>query len=97
MNKEEYKKKKDALTKQLNDLREEYVKSNSAIPNNTKVKITRVNYEGEKMGVDYGFLVGYTCHYDDIIPIIKKFKKDGTPSMVNYWCPNMGMAIIEAI
>ena len=97
MNKEEYIKKKGILTKQLYDLKNEYVKSNSVIPNNTKVKITRVDYDGKELGIDYGFLVGYTCEYDTVRPIIKKLKKDGTPSLVNYWCANMDNAKIEAI
>ena len=95
MTKEEYLSKKEKLKEEICNLTAEYVKSNSPIPNNTKVKITRVDFKGNKIGVDYGFLVGYHCSFGNVEPIIKKLKKDGSVSVLNYWCTNMDNAIIE--
>ena len=94
MNKEEYLKKRDALRKQLEELKAEYIKTNSPIKNGTKVKISGKHW-GDTMHDDYAYLVGYTCEYDNVVPILKKIKKDGTPSMVNYWRPNLLTAKIE--
>lgn len=74
MDKSEYITKREELYKQLIDLKQEYIKTNSPIPSGTKVKITNGCNE-----VRYGFLVGYTCNYDDVEPIVRKMNKDGKP------------------
>ena len=83
----------------INKLTEEYVKSNSRIPNGTKVKITQMcsNVPEKVLAVHYGYLVGYHCEYNEVTPIIKKLKKDGTPSMVNLWFSGINNSKIEAI
>jgi predicted nucleic acid-binding Zn finger protein len=73
MNKEEYVTKREALQKELADLKDEYVRTNSTLPNGTKVKVT--NSLGE---TSYGIVEGYECFCDDVIPIVAKMKKNGT-------------------
>jgi len=100
MDKEEYIQKKNSLMSAINELTEEYVKSNSRIPNGTKVKITQMcsNVVPEKVyAVHYGYLVGYHCEFDEVRPIIKKLKKDGTPSMVNLWFSGINNSKIEVL
>ena len=73
MNREEYITKREALYKQITDLRDEYVRTNSPLAKGTKVKVT--NSFGE---VSYGIVEGYRCDWDDVLPIVAKLKKDGT-------------------
>lgn len=79
MSREEYIKKEEELHKKLIDLRIEYVKSNSPIPVGSKVKVTGVNT------TQYGFLVGYYEQCYEVLPHIKKMKKDGTQSLVDMY------------
>ena len=74
MDKNEYVTKRDELQTQLAFLKDEYIKTNSPFPIGTKVKITHGNGD-----VEYGFIERYECHWDDVQPIVKKIKKDGTP------------------
>lgn len=74
MTKGEYLSKREELFRQLNALKEEYIKTNSPIPSGTKVKIYRF---ADK--VEYGILLGYTCSFDDVEPKVAKICKDGTP------------------
>lgn len=73
MNRTEYITKREELQRQLADLRDEYVRTNSPLAKGTKVKVT--NSFG---GVSYGIVEGYQCDWDDVLPIVAKLKKDGT-------------------
>ena len=73
MNRTEYLKKREELQRQLADLKDEYVRTNSTLAKGTKVKVT--NSFGE---VSYGIVEGYQCDWDDVLPIVAKLKKDGT-------------------
>ena len=99
MDKEKYLQEKSKLMSALAELTKEYVKSNSLIPNGTKVKITQMcsNAPDKVYAIYYGFLVGYHCEYDEVRPIIKKLKKDGTPSSVNLWFSGMYKSKIEIL
>ena len=77
MNRTEYITKREALQKQLADLKDEYVRTNSTLPNGTKVKVT--NSLGE---VSYGMVLGYKFEWDEVHPIVAKLKKDGTPHAI---------------
>jgi hypothetical protein len=81
MSKEEYVAKLDALQKEMADLKFEYIKSNSKIPNGTKVKVHYKHYGANyPTGYDeYGIVLGYDICFDDVRPIVAKMKKDGTP------------------
>ena len=81
MSKEEYVAKLDALKKEMADLKFEYIKSNSKIPNGTKVKVHYKHYGANyPTGYDeYGIVLGYDICFDDVRPIVAKMKKDGTP------------------
>ena len=73
MNRTEYITKREELQRQLADLRDEYVRTNSPLAKGTKVKVT-----DSFGGVSYGILEGYQCEWDDVLPIVAKLKKDGT-------------------
>ena len=73
MDKNEYVKRREELQKQLMELKDEYVRTNSPLPIGTKVKVTDGNDE-----IQFDILEGYRCEYDDVVPIIAKLKKDGT-------------------
>lgn len=73
MNKNEYVSKREELYRQLNALKEEYIKTNSPIPNGSKVKL--VCADGD---IEYGILLGYSCRFDDVEPIVAKMCKDGS-------------------
>lgn len=73
MNRTEYVTKREELQRQLADLKDEYVRTNSTLTKGTKVKVT--NSFGE---VSYGIVEGYECFCDDVIPIVAKMKKNGT-------------------
>ena len=84
MSREEYVAKRDALYQHLNqqmdDLKQEYIRSNSKFPNGTKVKIHYKLY-GANCPTGYdecGIVIGYKIFFDDVIPIVAKMKKDGT-------------------
>ena len=79
MSREEYIKKEEELRQKLIDLRTEYVKSNSPIPVGSKVKVTGGGT------TQYGFLVGYYERCYEVIPHVKKMKKDGTQSLVDMY------------
>lgn len=80
MTREEYERKRNDLRKQMEDLKEEYLKSNSKIPNGTKVKIHCKHYGANyPTGYDeYGIVVGYEISFCEVVPIVAKLKKDGT-------------------
>lgn len=80
MDKKEYVAKLNALQKKMADLKFEYIKSNSKIPNGTKVKIHYKHYGANcPTGYDeYGIVLGYEIYMDDVLPIVAKMKKDGT-------------------
>ena len=81
MNREEYVTKLNALKDEMADLKFEYIRSNSKIPNGTKVKIHYKCYGANcPTGYDeYGIVLGYEIYLDDVRPIVAKMKKDGTP------------------
>ena len=81
MLKKEYVAKFNALKNEMADLKFEYIKSNSKIPNGTKVKIHHKHYGANcPTGYDeYGIVLGYEISFDEVIPIVAKMKKDGTP------------------
>lgn len=75
MDKKEYLSKRSELQRQLAELKEEYIKTNSPIKPMTKVKVID-RYDGqEKLGI----LLGYSCRWDDVEPIVAKMNKDGSP------------------
>lgn len=80
MSREEYVAKLNALKDEMADLKFEYIKSNSKIPNGTKVKIHYKHYGANcPTGYDeYGIVLGYEIYLDDVRPIVAKMKKDGT-------------------
>ena len=80
MDKKEFLEKREALYQQMEDLKQEYIKSNSKIPNGTKVKIHHKHYGANcPTGYDeYGIVLGYEIYLDDARPIVAKMKKDGT-------------------
>ena len=81
MDKKEYLEKSEALYQQIEDLNQEYIKSNSKLPNGTKVKVHHKYYGANcPTGYDeYGIVLGYKISFDEVIPIVAKMKKDGTP------------------
>ena len=79
MTKEQYVAKVTELARQQQELRKEYIATNSPIKSGTKVKVTRPGV------VEYGILIGYTCEYTDVVPVVMKIKKDGTPAKVKVW------------
>ena len=81
MSREEYVTKFNALQKEMADLKFEYIKSNSKIPNGTKVKVHYKHYGANcPTGYDeHGIVLGYKISFDEVIPIVAKMKKDGTP------------------
>ena len=87
MTKEEYVAKATELTKREQELKKEYIASNSPIKLGTKVKVT-IHYRHLDDDVEYGILTGYTCKYDEVLPVVAKIKKDGTQSKNNVWIPN---------
>ena len=78
MTKEEFSKKRKELEEKLYNLQEEYIKSNSPIPQGTKVKVTRGNE------VKYGFIESYYLVRDNLKPSVLVMKKDGTPSTMKH-------------
>jgi len=80
MDKKEYLEKREALYQQMEDLKQEYIRSNSKFPNGTKVKIHYKHYGTNcRTGYDvYGIVIGHEIHFDEVIPIVAKMKKDGT-------------------
>ena len=86
MTKEEYLKKHTALKEQLYQLDIDYIKSNSPIPNGTKVKITSVDYNGNTK-VSYGFIESYFLCCNEVIPFVLAMTKDGTPSSRHLYVP----------
>ena len=81
MDRKEYLEKSEALYQQIEDLNQEYIKSNSKLPNGTKVKVHYKHYGANyPTGYDeYGIVLGYDICFDDVRPIVAKMKKDGTP------------------
>ena len=73
MSYEEFENKYTELRQAINDLKKEYIDSNSPFPVGTKVKIT--DSEGK---VFYGFIREYHMAGYFVLPIISKIKKDGT-------------------
>jgi hypothetical protein len=92
MTKEEYLKKHTALKEKLYQLDIDYIKSNSPIPKGTKVKITKVNCNGDTR-VSYGFIDSYFLNCHEVIPSVLAMKKDGTPSIGHLYFPRK--SIIE--
>ena len=80
MDKKEYLEKREALYQQMENLKQEYIRSNSKFPNGTKVKIHYKHYGANcPTGYDvYGIVIGYEIYFDEVIPIVAKMKKDGT-------------------
>lgn len=71
----EYVTKRNELQRQLIELKNEYIKSNSVFPYGTKVKTTPSVGEAE-----YGFVIGYECDaLNNVVPIVAKMTKNGTP------------------
>jgi len=74
MNVAEYQKKREALFRQMNDLKQEYINSKKTFEIGSKVKLTHVDGK-----VEYGVVINYKIDsFDDVVPIIAKMKKDGT-------------------
>lgn len=80
MTKEQYIAKSTELARQQQELKKEYIASNSPIKSGTKVKVTTGNWLRNGTITEYGILAGYICDYDEVKPVIMKLKKDGTPS-----------------
>lgn len=75
MSTDEFIKKNNELHRQLEELRAEYIKSNSIYPVGTKLKAT------DRTGsIQYGIVKGYELNaLDIVVPILACIKKDGTP------------------
>lgn len=84
MSRDEFIKKNNELYRQLEELRAEYIKSNSIYPVGTKLKAI-----GRNGSVQYGFVKGYELNaFDIVVPILACIKKDGTPhprNTLNIW------------
>jgi len=74
MDKNEYVKRREELQRELAALKDEYIKTNSKIPSGTRVKVKSINDKEQ-----YGIVLGYSCHWDDVEPIVAKMNKDGSP------------------
>lgn len=90
MDKKEYLKKYEELTKKMEvirnellEVKKEYIASNTKYPIGTKVKITYndTKYINNANNVIYGVVVTHEISYgnDEVYPVIAKMKKDGTP------------------
>ena len=77
MTREEFLRKDEELIKKREALKAEFVRTNSPLKPGTKVKVTHINT------VEYGFIEGYKFQCDRVVPVIKKMKKDGTPSKLD--------------
>lgn len=96
MTQKEYIEKSEKLLKQLSELKKEYIKSNSPIPNGTKVKVDWKDWGGTEH-TDTAFLVGYSLQIYNVVPCLKQLKKDGNPSNKMFYCQRLTEAKIEAI
>lgn len=94
MEKEEFAKKKMELQDALYKLQEDYIKANSPIPIDTKVKITIVDWDEEE-SVVYGFIESYYLAVDEVYPSILAVKKDGKPSTKHVYIPRIKRAKFE--
>ena len=74
MTREEFLRKDEELIKKREALKAEFVRTNSPLKPGTKVKVIYNN------AVEYGFLEKYIFEYNNIVPVIVKIKKNGTPS-----------------
>jgi len=77
MTREEFLKKDAELIEKRKALKAEFVRTNSPLKPGTKVKVIHAN------AVEYGFIDGYKFECDRVVPVVKKMKKDGTPSKLN--------------
>jgi hypothetical protein len=78
---------KEEYVAKVTKLKKECIASNSPIKPGTKVKVT-IHYRHLSDDVTYGILTGYTCNFDEVLPVVAKIKKDGTQSKKNVWIPN---------
>ena len=76
----------NAISMAMNDILKEFIKTN--IPEGLDV--------GDKVSVksgkheNVGFIIGFEKYKDKVIPIIRKSKKDGTPSQIGLVMLNEG-------
>ena len=79
MDKKEFQEKRCVLYDKIRKLEQEYLQSNSALKNGTRVKITTPLPHG--VLVERGVIDGYEICLDLVVrPIVKKIKNDGTVS-----------------
>lgn len=71
---------KAELKERLKQLEEEYIRTNSPLEVGTKVKVVTPIPHTTKQLEEYGIILGYKCEYDNVVPVVAKMKKDGTPS-----------------
>jgi hypothetical protein len=88
MTKSEYIKNKQKIEDQIRDLRQklkylksEYIEANRIFKDGEKVKVTNATNSKEKFAFVYGYTVD--SFSNDLVPKIKRCKKDGTMSKVN--------------
>lgn len=82
----------DSWKQELRDLEDEYKNSNQKYPIGSKICITAPEHTGWKLMSKetvlfperkrYAYVVGYEIRCNNVIPILKKAKKDGTISKV---------------
>lgn len=91
MSYEEFENKYTELRQAINDLKKEYIDSNSPFPVGSKVKVR--TSDGK---VAYGFIREYQMAGYYVLPVIGKIKKDGTmhPTQ-NVWYQKWGGDKIE--
>lgn len=100
MNKEEFIAKKaiiqekmDTVKREMMDLKQAYIDSNSPFPVGSKICIINPPFEGwafdnrERIHIPekrrYAYVEGYEIFFDEVFPKLKKAKKDGSMSKTN--------------
>lgn len=76
MNKKEFVERRNALRKQLNDLAEEYIKTNIPFPVGTKVKVTGVNGKS-RIGIVKDSIISGS----DVVHLVMQITNDGRESL----------------
>ena len=76
MDKQEFVERRNALSKQMNDLAEEYIKTNIPFPVGTKVKVT-----GENGKSRIGIVKDSIISGSDVVPLVMQITNDGRESL----------------
>ena len=76
MNKEEFVQKRNALSQQLQELADEYIRTNITYPVGTKVKVTGSNGKSR-----IGIVKDSIIRGSDVVPLVLQLTNDGKESM----------------